>query len=207
MSANYSIPIFFSETGCNVARPRTFEDQGAIFGPQTLGTWSGSIVYEWVQETNDYGLVSYPNGGVTGAPSPIQPDFGNLQRQWTGLKPSGVAEAAYTPSFAPPACPRASGGWLVDGEVAVPTLGMAVVRSVAAGVRVSVQTSVEAATTTYVLSAGDGSGSNGSQSSVTAAATTTSGGSSKSANGRAALGAAYLGGEFVVLSIVVVLLQ
>ena len=59
MTADYNIPIFFSETGCNASPPRTFGAQAAIFGPDMSNTWSGSIVYEWVQEANLYGLVSY----------------------------------------------------------------------------------------------------------------------------------------------------
>lgn len=55
----YPVPIFLSEDGCNTVPPRTFNDQSAIFGPQMSGTWSGAIIYEWIQETNDYGLVSY----------------------------------------------------------------------------------------------------------------------------------------------------
>jgi len=58
MSEDYSIPIFFSETRCNVVPPRDFVDQFAIFGANMSDTWSGSIIYEWVQEENDYGSVS-----------------------------------------------------------------------------------------------------------------------------------------------------
>lgn len=65
-AAGYNIPIFFSETGCNTVPPRDFADQAAVFGPEMSGTWSGSIIYEWIQETNNYGLVNYgpPNQGA-----------------------------------------------------------------------------------------------------------------------------------------------
>ena len=53
------VPIFLSEDGCNTVPPRTFDDQAAIFGSQMSGTWSGAIIYEWIQETNNYGLVNY----------------------------------------------------------------------------------------------------------------------------------------------------
>lgn len=56
---NYPVPIFFSEDGCNTVPPRTFNDQNAIFGPNMSETWSGAIIYEWIQELNNYGLVSY----------------------------------------------------------------------------------------------------------------------------------------------------
>jgi hypothetical protein len=170
MSALYPLPIFFSETGCNVPRPRSFADQAAIFGPNMVGTWSGSIIYEWVQEANDYGLVTYPQGGVTGAPIPIQPDFGNLQSQWKSASPSGVAEGAYTPSLSAPACPAATpGGWVINGDVAVPTLGGGIVQSVASSRPAYAPAETAAATTTYVLS--------GTGLPTTMATTTGSGGS------------------------------
>ena len=138
MSADYSLPLFFSETGCIVPRPRTFADQAAVFGPDMVGTWSGSIVYEWVQEANDYGLVSYPNGGIyNGAPTPLQPEYSNLASQWASLSPSGIAETAYSATISPPACPMATGGWGVNGDVPLPTLGQAIVMAAAASVKPS----------------------------------------------------------------------
>ena len=56
---DYPVPVFLSEDGCNTVPPRTFNDQAAIFGPDMSGTWSGAIIYEWIQEMNQYGLVSY----------------------------------------------------------------------------------------------------------------------------------------------------
>ena len=59
LAEDYPVPIFFSEDGCNTVPPRTFNDQAAIFGPQMVNTWSGAIIYEWIQELNNYGLVEY----------------------------------------------------------------------------------------------------------------------------------------------------
>jgi 1,3-beta-glucanosyltransferase GAS1 len=62
----YPVPIFFSEDGCNTVPPRTFNDQQAIFSEPMLSTWSGAMIYEWIQELNNYGLVSYgPQQDVT----------------------------------------------------------------------------------------------------------------------------------------------
>ncbi|KAN0090557.1 glycoside hydrolase family 72 protein [Hyaloscypha variabilis] len=139
-ATGYNIPIFFSETGCNTVQPRTFEDQSAIFGPVMNGIWSGAIIYEWIEETNNYGLISYgPSAAATavatntnivagisrtGTPLPVTPDYSNLQAQWATLTPTGTASSAYTPSLSPPACPTSTaGGWLVNGDVALPSLG------------------------------------------------------------------------------------
>lgn len=136
----YSIPIFFSETGCNTVQPRTFDDQAAILGSDMDSTWSGAIIYEWIQETNDYGLVSYGaslaatatgsgiQGGIvrTGTPTPVSPDYYNLQSQWSTLTPTGTPSSEYTPSITTPACPSSTtSGWLVDGNPALPTLNQA----------------------------------------------------------------------------------
>lgn len=206
MAQNYSVPIFFSETGCNVARPRTFADQAAIFGSDMSGTWSGAVVYEWVQESNDYGLVTYPGSGVTGQPEPIQPDFSNLAGEWQTLSPSGVAEASYTPSLSAPPCPEASGGWLVNGDVPLPTLGAAVVSAVAASSRLSV---VASTWTSFPTLAGMGSaaattGSAGpAVAQTTGAAATSTNGSSKAQNGGRVMGPMFGAVEVLVVSFVV----
>ncbi|TVY56208.1 1,3-beta-glucanosyltransferase gas2, partial [Lachnellula suecica] len=134
----FNVPIFFSETGCNTVQPRTFEDQAAIFGSDMDDYWSGSIVYEWIEEANNYGLISYGTpvsatvvatniqGGYSraGTPTPVTPDFSNLQNQWKTLTPTGVKSSAYTATITAPACPTSTaGGWLVEGNVALPSVG------------------------------------------------------------------------------------
>jgi len=142
LAQGYSIPIFFSETGCNTVPPRTFTDQSAILGPNMNDIWSGAIIYEWIEEQNNYGLISYGTpvsatvqasgveGGFSrqGTPTPVAPDFTNLQQQWATLNPAGVMSAAYSPSNTPPACPSSTaGGWLVNGDVPLPSIGQALV--------------------------------------------------------------------------------
>ncbi|THX68550.1 glycoside hydrolase family 72 protein [Aureobasidium pullulans] len=132
----YNIPIFFSEVGCNTPKPRTFDDQAAIFGSEMSQYWSGVMIYEWIEESNNYGLIQYgpktdptatnaPDGYTrTGTPTPISPDFQNLSNHWKTLTPSGVSESAYSPSNSAPECPAyTSMAWEVSGNVALPTIG------------------------------------------------------------------------------------
>jgi hypothetical protein len=138
LAQGFNVPIFFSETGCNTGRPRLFEDQSAILGSAMNDLWSGAIIYEWIEEANNYGLISYGapvaatatgsniEGGFSraGKPTPVAPDFTNLMSQWATNTPTGVALSAYKPSLSPPACPSSkSGGWLVNGNVALPSVG------------------------------------------------------------------------------------
>jgi hypothetical protein len=55
--AEYSVPTFFAEYGCNVVQPRVFTEVGAIFGDQMTPVFSGGILYMWFQEANDYGMA------------------------------------------------------------------------------------------------------------------------------------------------------
>ncbi|KAF1836557.1 hypothetical protein BDW02DRAFT_566985 [Decorospora gaudefroyi] len=135
-STELPIPIYMSETGCNTARPRDFADQNALFG-EMADTWSGSIVYEWIEEMNNYGLISYgpqvdpaspgaPPDGFTrsGTPTPVLPDFPNLSSVWATLSPSGVQAADYKPTNSPITCPDLTpGAWEVNPTSALPTLG------------------------------------------------------------------------------------
>ncbi|OQO08538.1 hypothetical protein B0A48_06408 [Cryoendolithus antarcticus] len=138
-ASDYNIPIFFSETGCQTVKPRTFGDQAAILGSDMSGTWSGAIIYEWLEETNDYGLISYgtpapatATAGVvagytrSGTPIPISPDFSNLKAQWATLSPASVSQAAYTQTMSPVACPDyTAGAWEVSSGASLPTQGQA----------------------------------------------------------------------------------
>ncbi|ROW06596.1 hypothetical protein VMCG_04390 [Cytospora schulzeri] len=138
---DFPVPIFFSETGCNTVPPRTFSDQAAIFGDEMVNDWSGSIIYEWIEETNNYGIISYgPAADPTavgsnivagytraGTPTPVTPDFANLKSQWATLNPTGIMKSDMdTATLSTRACPTSStgaGAWLVNGNVQLPTVG------------------------------------------------------------------------------------
>lgn len=124
----YPVPVFFSEDGCNVVRPRTFSDLAAVYGPEMTPILSGSIIYEWTQEANDYGIVQYPDtciqDGITapvGVPVPLQPEFDNLKSAWAAASPSSIAAKDYDPSKVVVACPATtSGTWTIDGNATLP---------------------------------------------------------------------------------------
>jgi hypothetical protein len=139
----YPVPIFFSEVGCNTVRPRDFDDLNAILGSDMNGTWSGAMVYEWIQELNDYGLMTYgkPPGKVDpvvvpdtvvmdgfsrqGTPTPLQPEFDNLQSRFATLTPPGVPLSEYSnqvSTITPPPCPASTAGaWEVDPSAPLPS--------------------------------------------------------------------------------------
>ena len=140
MAEQFPVPIFFSETGCITGpEPRAWEDQEAIFSQPMVDDWSGAMVYEWIYEQNEYGIITYGNGPVNqgivaenvydgftrkGTPTPRQPDFDNLKTRWAGITPSGTPRSEYDPgSVSTRACPMSTaGGWGVDGNVRLPKL-------------------------------------------------------------------------------------
>ncbi|KAI9679471.1 MAG: hypothetical protein M1817_005493 [Caeruleum heppii] len=92
--SNTTIPVFFSEYGCNEVLPRTFEEVQAIYGPQMTAVLSGGMVYEFSQEPSNYGLVDVSNDGSVR----LRVDYDNLQQQYSKLdfQLLGSADASAT---------------------------------------------------------------------------------------------------------------
>lgn len=103
--SNYSVPLFFSEYGCNVPSPRIFTEVAALYSSPMTDVWSGGILYEWFQEQNDYGLVTQAGSSV----SPL-PDYTAFSSQINRIHPTRAQSSAYRPSNSAPSCPSPTAG-------------------------------------------------------------------------------------------------
>ncbi|KAF2964791.1 hypothetical protein GQX73_g8775 [Xylaria multiplex] len=96
-----SVPVFYSEFGCNTPSPRIFTEIGAIYGSNMSSVFSGGVVYEFSQEDNDYGLVQVNDDGSVDLLS----DFRTLQNQYAKLDFEAVQGVKATgKSITPPTC-------------------------------------------------------------------------------------------------------
>ncbi|MBE3047511.1 hypothetical protein IMZ48_34360 [Candidatus Bathyarchaeota archaeon] len=95
-----SVPIFFSEFGCNEAKTRPFSEIGTIYGDKMNDVFSGGMVYEYTMEENNYGVVQLDGEGN----AEILKDYDTLKTQYakvdweavTGKKPGNTPK--------PPVC-------------------------------------------------------------------------------------------------------
>ncbi|CAK3931427.1 glycoside hydrolase family 72 [Lecanosticta acicola] len=105
--SNTTIPVFFSEFGCNQPKPRYFDEVPVLYGPQ-MTVLSGGLVYEWTEEASDYGLVDVAsNGSLT-----LLSDFNTLQSQYNKLNITLITTQNSTATNLQP--PRCSSGLISD---------------------------------------------------------------------------------------------
>lgn len=88
---DYPLPIFFSEFGCNLVRPRPFTEVGALFGSKMSKTWSGGLAYMYFEEENEYGVVKINDNGEVEKLD----DFNFLKNEYLKARPEGIHKKDY----------------------------------------------------------------------------------------------------------------
>lgn len=97
---NTSIPVFFSEYGCNTPMPRYWNETQAIYGSDMAPVFSGGVVYEYTEEENNYGLVN-----ISGDTLQILGDYNRLKGQLAKINWKSVqSQKASGNGPAPPKC-------------------------------------------------------------------------------------------------------
>ena len=99
--SNTTIPVFFSEYGCNIIEPRVWDEVQTLYSPMMTGVMSGGLAYEFTEDSNNFGLVIVSaNGSAT-----LRVDYDNLQAQLNKLNISALESANSTATtLTPPSC-------------------------------------------------------------------------------------------------------
>ncbi|GAB0137934.1 hypothetical protein EsDP_00006185 [Epichloe bromicola] len=107
---SYSVPMFFAEYGCNLPNggaDRTFEETTALYVNNMTDVVSGGIVYEYFEETNNYGLVKISNGGS----ATKLKSFSALEKKISSANAKGVDMSSYNPTNKALECPTVNSLW------------------------------------------------------------------------------------------------
>lgn len=113
-----SVPIFFSEYGCNQVYPRIFTEVPELYSDQMNGIFSGGIIYEYTEGVNNYGLVNVSSDGSV----QLLEDFYTLKDRYATLNFTAI-QGIRPPSESPstPACSSslidASTGFTTNFEI------------------------------------------------------------------------------------------
>lgn len=120
--SNTTIPVFFSEYGCNKPEPRVFDEVLALYSPQ-MTVMSGGLVYQWTQDSSDYGIVQvYDNATVQ-----LLADYDTLMSQYSKVNVTLLESSNSTAtSLSPPSCNSdliSSDGFSTDFNIPNPPSG------------------------------------------------------------------------------------
>lgn len=122
MFGKTTIPVFFSEYGCNDPQPRLFDEVPSLYGPK-MTILSGGLVYEWTQEPSDFGLIKLNSDGG----AKILPDYNTLLKKYDSLDVNLLTSQNNTAtSLTPPACSAdliSNDGFSTDFNIPDPPAG------------------------------------------------------------------------------------
>lgn len=114
----YGIPIFLSEYGCKTNK-RTFSEVEALMNAEMTGVYSGGLVYQYSEESDNagYGLVSIDGSSVSELPDFTA--YSTALASW----PAPTGDGGFTSTSNAVSCPTADANWSVDGSLlpAIPT--------------------------------------------------------------------------------------
>lgn len=112
--SNITVPVFFSEYGCNEVQPRKFTEVAALYGENMTGVWSGGIVYMYFEETNNYGLVT-----ISGDTVSTLVDYGYYKTEILAIDPTSVNsdDIASASASATLACPSEDAVWKASTDL------------------------------------------------------------------------------------------
>ncbi|OUM52621.1 hypothetical protein BVG19_g1826 [[Candida] boidinii] len=105
--SNLTIPVFFSEYGCNEVQPRKFTEIGTIFSNEMTDVWSGGIVYMYFEEVNNYGLVSIVDDNSVSTMA----DYQYYSSEINDVSPTSAKASDMSSSTALLSCPATSSYW------------------------------------------------------------------------------------------------
>lgn len=114
---NYSLPVFFSEYGCNEVRPRLFQETAALYSDKMTGVFSGGLIYEFTQEKNDYGIVEVASNGKD---IKILKEFDTLREVHKAVKEPVPMPKDVEVFARPEECRDAETYWNINGNSTLP---------------------------------------------------------------------------------------
>ncbi|KAF8544194.1 Glucanosyltransferase-domain-containing protein [Trichophaea hybrida] len=98
---DYSLPVFFTEFGCNESPPRLWEEIGSLYNANMTNVFSGGLVYEYSQETNNYGLVDISKTGQ----AKTMKDYTSLAQAYKKAGTDIPLPSGHTAPTRPSTCP------------------------------------------------------------------------------------------------------
>lgn len=105
----YGLPLFLSEYGC-ITNGRSFGEVEALMSTEMTGVYSGGIVYEYSDESDNrgYGLVS-----ISGSSASQLSDFSAYSTALSSW-PAPSGDGGFTTTTNTQACPTVDSDWLVS---------------------------------------------------------------------------------------------